>query len=121
MQKRILTCRQALLLVIKTPFYFLPTHMQQTAHRTSIALLSALFLVLSGILPQLVLPNPGGASHTQCSDAVDNDQDGLSDYPADSDCSSVGVMTEAGTSMQAVTVSLSDGRERVRAGDSLLY
>lgn len=77
------------------------------------------------------------ASHLECSNGIDDDNDGRADFPQDPDCSSNDDNSEAAGSQQTassrsssssssssaagVSVAISDGRGTVRQGDSLIY
>ncbi|MBI3331342.1 DUF11 domain-containing protein [Candidatus Peregrinibacteria bacterium] len=63
---------------------------------------------------------PSFADHTACSDGLDNDQDGLIDYPKDTQCVSLEDDSEGSTG-QGTFITISDGRETVKAGGSLIY
>ena len=63
---------------------------------------------------------PSSAAHTSCSDGVDNDQDGRIDYPQDPQCVSLEDDSEGSTG-QGVFLSVTDGRETVKPGGSLIY
>ncbi|TSC79585.1 MAG: Conserved repeat protein [Candidatus Peregrinibacteria bacterium Gr01-1014_25] len=77
-------------------------------------------LAASGLANGLLSVAPGIAMHTQCSDGRDNDDDGKFDYPEDADCASLDDVAE-GPESQALFVSITDGKERVRRGDSVIY
>lgn len=63
---------------------------------------------------------PVSAEHTQCSDGIDNDGDGVIDYPQDDDCSSLDDDYEGvGTSGNFITVT--DERDKVQPGGSVVY
>jgi len=70
-------------------------------------------LLLLAALPALA------ASHTLCSDGLDNDADGLIDYPQDPQCGSALSVSEGTPS--PLTISVSDGREFAEPGALLTY
>ncbi len=80
--------------------------------------LSLLFLSgIGGVLLQIPL---GNASHTDCTDMIDNDLDLHIDYPQDSGCASAEDESEDGD-VSFVTVALSDGRSDVAPAGPLNY
>lgn len=60
------------------------------------------------------------AVHTECSDGLDNDNNGTYDYPQDEGCTSLDDDYE-GVSPSGNFVTLTDGREQVAPGDSVIY
>src|SRR3989338_8541093 len=85
--------------------------------------LATLRLGLSHAIPVLMIVMtalPSAASHTSCSDGVDNDQDGRIDYPQDTQCVSLEDDSEGATG-QGVFLRVTDGRDTVRPGGSLVY
>lgn len=82
----------------------------------------AITALVSGSLSVLFImqPSVGIASHSQCSDGVDNDSDGRTDYPNDGDCENIDDMTE-GTGGGGFFLSLTDGRDSVAPGGSVVY
>lgn len=88
--------------------------------RSGIAAASILFLVLSGIAPLLLEPGISAASHSQCSDGIDNDNDARTDYPQDSNCDSIDDRFE-GEGTSAVFVSITDRKDEIQQGDTLIY
>ncbi|MFA5800786.1 MAG: hypothetical protein WC840_07625, partial [Candidatus Peribacteraceae bacterium] len=60
------------------------------------------------------------AIHTQCSDGVDNDRNGLTDYPQDPGCASLDDDYE-GTSTSGNFITITDERDTVQPGDSIVY
>lgn len=91
-----------------------------TFPRCGIAAFSILFLALSGIAPLLLGPSSSSATHSQCSDGLDNDRNGRTDFPQDFSCDSIDDNFE-GTGTSAVFVSITDGKEHIRPGDSMIY
>lgn len=88
--------------------------------RAGIATSSILFLILSGVAPLLLSSDVGFAAHAQCSDGLDNDHNRRTDFPQDGSCDSIDDDFE-GQGTSAVFVSVTDGKDGVRAGDSLIY
>lgn len=88
--------------------------------RLQAALASILVLVLSGVVPALLEPSMTFASHTQCSDGIDNDQDGVYDYPEDDDCESLDDDFE-GVGLSGLFVSITDGKDEVHVGNTIIY
>ncbi|MBI5155679.1 DUF11 domain-containing protein, partial [Candidatus Peregrinibacteria bacterium] len=88
--------------------------------RLRVAAFSALFLALSGLTPVLLIVQNAAANHSQCSDGVDNNNDGRFDFPQDPGCISVDDIYE-GTGPTATFLSITDGRDTIRAGDSSIY
>ncbi len=60
------------------------------------------------------------ASHSQCSDAKDNDDDGKTDYPQDDDCSSIDDDFE-GIGLNGNFITVTDGKESVQPGGNMVY
>lgn len=83
-------------------------------------MVSVLFLTLSGVTPLLLEATAGYAVYPQCSDAIDNDANGRMDFPQDPTCDSLDDPYE-GQGQSPVFISITDGRDGVRAGDSLIY
>lgn len=74
------------------------------------------------------------ANHLQCSDGIDNDNDGKADFPQDPQCSStedpsesdgttssVSSASSSSSSSAGMTIAVSDGKNTVRSGDSVIY
>ncbi len=57
-----------------------------------------------------------GTTLTQCSDGVDNDGNGLIDYPSDPGCASLTDTTEASSSTPTITVTAPNGSEQWEIG-----
>jgi hypothetical protein len=79
-----------------------------------------MLLLLSGAASGLFAVVDVAATHTDCSDGIDNDEDGKYDYPEDADCASLDDDTE-GYESRATFVSITDGKESVRANDTVMY
>lgn len=60
------------------------------------------------------------ANHTQCSDGIDNDNDGMADYPQDDDCQNLDDDYE-GANLTGNFVTITDGHEKVQAGEAVVY
>jgi len=60
------------------------------------------------------------ASHSQCSDGQDNDNDGRVDYPQDDDCSSLDDDFE-GLGLSGNFITVTDGKESVSPGGNMVY
>lgn len=60
------------------------------------------------------------ASHSQCTDGIDNDNDGTIDYPQDNDCDALDDDAEGG-SMPGNFLTVTDGRESITPGGALVY
>jgi len=60
------------------------------------------------------------AVHSECSDGLDNDENGKYDYPQDDGCSSLEDDYE-GVSHSGNFVTLTDGREKIQPGDAVVY
>lgn len=86
-----------------------------------IAVTSA-FLLLGTTFGTLTLTQPDQASayRTQCSDGLDNDGDGRIDYPEDNDCENLEDDFE-GYSTKGLFIAVTDGKEAVAPGGSLVY
>lgn len=82
--------------------------------------LSLLLLFLSGIGGALLNIPLGSASHTDCTDLIDNDSDLHVDYPQDPGCTSAEDESEAGD-ISFVTVTINDGRTEVAPGGPVSY
>lgn len=75
------------------------------------------------------------ANHLECSNGIDDDNDGRTDFPGDPDCTSSdddseapgggastsSVSSSSASSSAGLTISISDGKSTVRTGDSLIY
>ncbi len=83
-------------------------------------LLSAGLLAASGIANGLLVVTNVSADRPQCADGIDNDNDGKYDYPEDHDCQDLDDTYESPES-QALFVSVTDGKDKVTAGDTLIY
>ena len=71
----------------------------------------------------MIVGAPGEAAHAsapECSDGIDNDVDGLYDFPQDTDCDSMHDATE-GEQGDNVYVAVSDGLSEVFQGESPVY
>lgn len=88
--------------------------------RVTVAAFSALFITLSGLTPVLLMVQNAAANHSQCSDGIDNNNDGRFDFPQDPGCISVDDVYE-GTGPTATFLTITDGRDSIRAGDSSIY
>lgn len=93
---------------------------RKTGHRAAsafvaIALLSSSF---AGIFSLKILTTH--AVYSQCSDGVDNDHDGKTDYPQDDDCESLDDDYE-GLSLSGNFVTITDGHETVQPGGAVVY
>ena len=84
--------------------------------RTLSALLALTLVVPLGVFS---VQNVRAFDYTQCSNGIDDDRDGLTDYPRDRECDSLDDDTESPN--EGVFVTVSDGRESVNAGDALTY
>jgi uncharacterized repeat protein (TIGR01451 family) len=82
---------------------------------TAVAL--ALTLLLTGGVPAVA--RAAIADFPQCSDGVDNDNDGRVDYPVDNDCVSIDDDNESIDT--GVFVTVSDNRDQVNPGDAVVY
>lgn len=82
--------------------------------------MSVLLLILSGAANGLFAILPVSANHTDCSDGLDNDGDGKYDYPEDTDCYSLDDELE-GPESQGLFMSITDGRDTVSVGDTVIY
>lgn len=60
------------------------------------------------------------AVHSACSDGIDNDADGRTDYPADEGCVNLDDDSE-GTAVSSVFVTVTDDRDSVTPGGNLVY
>lgn len=79
-----------------------------------------LLMLSGGLLPLVQLSSFAQETTTECFDALDNDNDGLTDYPQDDDCESIDDDYEgAGTS--GLFVSITDGRETVSPNEAVTY
>lgn len=85
-----------------------------------VAAATVLFLALSGVAPLLLSIETSFADRAQCSDGVDNDGNGFVDFPQDPACSSLDDPLESLT-QNPVFMTLTDGKDEIRAGDSLIY
>ncbi len=84
-------------------------------------------LVALHAIPMLLIIGTAVPTHSldfrgypACSDGYDNDSDGRTDYPRDEECFSLEDDSE-GLMGQGLFVGVSDGRDAVRAGGSLVY
>lgn len=95
--------------------------MTQILTNRTFAAVVAVALTGSAMSALFVLhPDLGLASHSQCSDGIDNDSDGRIDYPNDNDCQNIDDTNE-GVFSGNLFVSLSDDREIVEPGGSVIY
>lgn len=87
-----------------------------------VATAAALILVLSVAFSALMALSSEStqASHTQCSDGQDNDNDGRTDYPQDDDCASLDDDFE-GIGLSGNFVTVTDGKETVSPGGNMVY
>jgi uncharacterized repeat protein (TIGR01451 family) len=85
-----------------------------------LAAATAAALILSGTAPLLLQGTPVLAVHSQCSDGLDNDNDGSVDYPEDSDCESLDDEFE-GAGPSGIFVAITDGKDTVEPGGDLIY
>ncbi len=60
------------------------------------------------------------ASFSQCSDGIDNDNDGRVDYPQDDDCQNLDDDYE-GIGLSGNFITVTDGHEKVQPGQALVY
>jgi len=77
--------------------------------------LSLTFTTLMAVSSELTI-----ASHSQCSDGQDNDNDGRVDYPQDDDCSSLDDDFE-GLGLSGNFITVTDGKESVSPGGNMVY
>lgn len=89
-------------------------------NKLTAAAMSVLLLILSGAANGLFATVEVGATHTDCSDGLDNDGDGKYDYPEDTDCYSLDDELE-GPESQGLFLSITDGRDSVSVGDAVIY
>ena len=89
---------------------------------TKVAPVLALTLVLSLAFTTLMAVSSEltQANHSQCSDGLDNDNDGKTDYPQDSDCEDLNDDYE-GISLSGNFVTVTDGKESVSPGGNMVY
>jgi len=104
--------------------------MLSTAQRYTVLTLAILVLALLGAV---TWHTPYSlANHLQCSDGVDNDNDGRADFPQDPQCSSTEDNSESegatassasssSVSSTGLNIAISDGKNTIRAGDSMIY
>lgn len=88
----------------------------------SVAAATALMLVLSigftglfSLTSELTLAN-----HSQCSDGLDNDSDGRTDYPQDDDCQNLDDDFE-GIGLSGNFITVTDGHDKVSQGQAVVY
>jgi len=105
--------------------FCLPTSPMETVHCNRTRILAALttgtFLVIT--LHSLVMGVPAqtaGAVFTECADGIDNDSDGLIDYPQDVQCLSLHDDSEGPTG-RGLFLSLSDGLDTVLPNGNVTY
>ena len=67
-----------------------------------------------------LLSNTTLAIHSQCSDGLDNDHNGKTDYPQDDACSSLDEGYE-GISTSGNFITITDGKETITMGGSVVY
>lgn len=60
------------------------------------------------------------ANHSQCSDGIDNDSDGRTDYPQDDDCQNLDDDYE-GLGLSGNFITVTDGHDKVQPGQSVVY
>ncbi len=96
--------------------------MRTTKRLRILAILSISALaVLTAHTVSVGLPSESAlADFPACSDGKDNDLDGFADYPQDEDCLTLHDESE-GPTHNGLFLSLSDGLEEVRTGDSITY
>jgi len=100
-----------------------PRFLAVLKHKSSKALSALIILtVLSVVFISLIAVTYERtyAIHTQCSDGVDNDRNGLTDYPQDPGCSSLDDDYE-GTSTSGNFITVTDERDTVQPGDAASY
>ncbi len=68
----------------------------------------------------LLTASPSDAAISQCQDGFDNDGDGRTDYPNDTDCASIDDNDEY-SGGGGMFVSISDGKDRLAPGASVIY
>ena len=88
--------------------------------KATAAFLSLGLLAASGIMSGLLSSMPMFATHTECSDGIDNDGDEKFDYPEDPDCRSLN-WDQEGPETSALFLSITDGKETVNRNDTLIY
>ncbi len=59
--------------------------------------------------------------YPECNDGVDNDRDGIVDYPNDADCTSISDTREGSDSLLGIDVTVSDGRQYVGPNRPVTY
>lgn len=96
-------------------------HLQRLRGK-KIASVLALTLVLSLTFTALLgaTSEKTFASHSQCTDGNDNDDDGLVDYPQDDDCASLDDDFE-GIGLSGNFITVTDGKESVQPGGASVY
>lgn len=94
---------------------FLPTTKKAATAVALVLGLSLVFTSLMAVSSEVTL-----ASHSQCSDAKDNDVDGRTDYPQDDDCSSLDDDFE-GIGLSGNFITVTDGKETVSPGGNMVY
>jgi uncharacterized repeat protein (TIGR01451 family)/LPXTG-motif cell wall-anchored protein len=88
---------------------------------TRSSVLASMLLLLLGSGGAVFAVTSTQASHTECSDGLDNDHDGHEDYPEDDECDSLEDTLEGAHGGSATFVSVTDGKESVTAGSALMY
>jgi uncharacterized repeat protein (TIGR01451 family) len=87
--------------------------------RRTLSVCTVLTLSAFAILPMTGI-SMVDASHSQCSDSIDNDGDGRVDYPSDIQCANSDDNDES-TGTPDITLSVTDGRTVAYPGDSVTY
>lgn len=103
--------------VVKNPLSFirLPESKKVASALLLVLALSIGFSGLMGLSSEATLAN-----HSQCSDGLDNDHDGKTDYPQDDDCENLDDDFE-GLGISGNFITLTDGKESVQPGGAVVY
>lgn len=108
---------QYIYILFLSPAPMIPRFSAKKLRIASVALSLVFLSGVGGILFSIPL---GKASHTDCTDLIDNDADAHVDYPQDPGCTSAEDESEAGD-ISLVTVTVTDGHTEVIPGAPVSY
>ncbi|HCI03693.1 TPA: hypothetical protein DE059_02080 [Candidatus Peribacteria bacterium] len=93
---------------------------KRTRILASIGVLTLVLTAVHSIVVQNAFEGISAAIFPECSDGIDNDVDGIIDYPFDHDCDSPSDLQE-GTTDRDLYLTISDGLEEINTDDNATY
>src|SRR5688572_28191627 len=86
-----------------------------------LGLIPALLAISLSIAPLSMLSPTVSANHVQCSDGIDNDNDGKTDFPQDPQCADNEDNSEGDQAAGSMVLTVTDNKTTIKAGDTMIY